>query len=360
MRIRRALSFNDVLLVPRHTAVFSRLDVDLSTTIAGLTLEIPIVAANMSSVCETEMARALGRIGGLGIIHRMCSVEDEQRMVRQVDAPEAAPQGHDRKRPLVGFSIGVGPDWRERMEACRPHAQIACLDVAHADSSRVFELLGCYFTDFRDYPLIIGNIATADAARRLKQAIPERYHETTAFKVGIGGGSLCTTRIKTGFGVPTLQSVADVREVTGGIPHIIADGGISSSGDIVKSLVAGASAVMLGNLLAGTEEAPGELIRGEHGILMKQYRGSASFSDKQKRGEETRNVEGESTLVPYRGKVADVISDLLDGIRSGLSYGGSASIPELQDNVEFAEITTHGYRESLAHGKTTRDSLGPP
>jgi IMP dehydrogenase len=135
------------------------------------------------------------------------------------------------------------------------------------------------------------------------------------------------------------------------VPDIIADGGIASSGDIVKSLVAGANAVMLGSLLAGTQEAPGELIRGEHGILMKQYRGSASFSDKQRRGEPARNVEGESTLVPYRGRVAEVITDLLDGIRSGLSYGGSSTIRELQDNVEFAEITAHGYTESLPHGK---------
>jgi IMP dehydrogenase len=348
VRIRRALSFNDVLLVPRHTRVFSRSDVDLSTTIAGLTLRIPIVAANMSSVCESEMAIALGQIGGLGIIHRMCTVEAEREMVRRVFAErDKGPNG-----PLhVGFSIGVGPDWRDRMEACREFAGVACLDVAHADSNRVLELLAPYFTDYKEYPLIIGNIATAAAASRIKDAIPKRFYGTTALKAGIGGGSLCTTRIKTGFGVPTLQSVADVHQETGGVPGIIADGGISSSGDIVKSLVAGANAVMLGSLLAGTEEAPGELIRGEHGILMKQYRGSASFSDKQMRGEATRNVEGESTLVPYRGRVADVISDLLDGIRSGLSYGGCANIRELQDNVEFAEITTHGYRESLPHGK---------
>jgi IMP dehydrogenase len=351
LKIRRALSFKDVLLVPRHTEVFSRSDVDLSTKIAGLKLDIPIIAANMSSVCEAEMATALGHIGGLGIIHRMCSVDEEREMVRQVSAGETRSPGHERKPPQVGFSIGVGPDWKDRMEACWQYAQIACLDVAHADSNRVLELLQSYFTDFRDYPLIIGNIATAEAAGRLRDAVPKRYYGTTALKVGIGGGSLCTTQIKTGFGVPTLQSVADVRQVTSGTPDIIADGGISSSGDIVKSLAAGADAVMLGNLLAGTEEAHGELIRGEHGILMKQYRGSASFSDKQKRGEATRNVEGESTLVPYRGKVAHVIADLLDGIRSGLSYGGSSNIRELQDNVEFAEITTHGYRESLPHAK---------
>jgi IMP dehydrogenase len=351
LRIRRALSFDDVLLVPRHTAVFSRSDVDLSTPVAGLRLGIPIIAANMSSVCGAEMATAVGQIGGLGIIHRMCSVDEERAMVRQVSSGEGRSGSSDRRPLQVGFSIGVGPDWRDRMEACREFAQIACLDIAHADSSRVFELLRSYFTDYGDYPLIIGNIATSEAARRLKAAIPVRHHGTTAFKVGIGGGSLCTTRIKTGFGVPTLQSVADVRGETAGVPDIIADGGISSSGDIVKSLVAGANAVMLGNLLAGTEEAPGDLIRGEHGILMKQYRGSASFSDKQKRGEPTRNVEGESTLVPYRGKVAEVIADLLDGIRSGLSYGGSSDIRGLQDNVEFVEITSHGYRESLPHGK---------
>jgi IMP dehydrogenase len=321
--------------------------VNLSTQIAGLKLDVPIIAANMSSVCEAEMAIALGRIGGLGIIHRMCSIEREREMVRRASAED----GNNNRRVQVGFSIGIGPEWRQRMEACRPYAHIACLDVAHADSDRVRELLESYFTDFKDYPLIIGNIATAAAARRLTEAIPARYYGTVALKVGIGGGSLCTTRIKTGFGVPTLQSVADVREVTAGSPEIIADGGISSSGDIVKSLVAGANAVMLGNLLAGTEEAPGDLIRGEQGTLMKQYRGSASFSDKQMRGEATRNVEGESTLVPYRGKVADVIGDLLDGIRSGLSYGGSPDIQGLQENVEFAEITSHGYRESLPHGK---------
>jgi IMP dehydrogenase len=343
LRIRRALSFNDVLLIPRHTTVFSRSDVDLSTAIAGLKLGIPIIAANMSSVCGAEMATALGLIGGLGIIHRMCSVDQEREMVERAATGGAQVQ--------VGFSIGVGPDWIDRMEACRPHAQIACLDVAHADSNRVIDLLETYFTRFKDYPLIIGNIATAEAACRLKEAVPKRNHGTIALKVGIGGGSLCTTRIKTGFGMPTLQSVADVREATCGSPDLIADGGIASSGDIVKSLVAGANAVMLGSLLAGTEEAPGDLIRGEHGTLMKQYRGSASFSDKQKRGEATRNVEGESTLVPYRGKVADVIADLLDGIRSGLSYGGSSNIRDLQENVEFAEITTHGYTESLAHGK---------
>lgn len=351
MKIRRALSFNDVLLVPRHTTVFSRSDVDLSTTVAGLKLEIPIIAANMSSVCEAEMADAIGRIGGLGIIHRMCTVDEEREMVRQVHNGERSSPSRDGNHPPVGFSIGIGPDWRDRMDACRPFADIACLDVAHADSNRAIDLLNSYFADYRDYPLIIGNVATADAARRLKEAIPQRYHPTTALKVGIGGGSLCTTRIKTGFGVPTLQSVADVREATLGAPAIIADGGIASSGDVVKSLVAGANAVMLGNLLAGTEEAPGDLIRGERGILMKQYRGSASFSDKQKRGEATKNVEGESTLVPYRGKVADVIADLLDGIRSGLSYGGSSNIRDLQDNVEFVEITSHGYRESLPHGK---------
>lgn len=342
MKIRRALSFNDVLLVPRHTSVFSRSDVDLSTTIAGVRLSIPIIAANMSSVCGAEMALAMAGLGGLGIIHRMSTVTDEEWMVRQV---------RESNGTQVGFSVGVGPDWRDRMDACKDHANVVCLDVAHADSNRVVDLLASYFVDYKDYPLIIGNIATADAARRLKEVIPARYHGSTALKVGIGGGSLCTTRIKTGFGVPTLQSVADVHEVTDGAPELIADGGIASSGDIVKSLVAGANAVMLGSLLAGTEEAPGELIRGEYGTLMKQYRGSASFSDKQKRGEVTRNVEGESTLVPYRGKVADVIGDLLDGIRSGLSYGGAANIRELQDSVEFVEITSHGYGESLPHGK---------
>lgn len=340
MRPRKAYSFDDVMLVPRYSQMNSRSDADLSTSVAGVPLRIPIIAANMSSVCEDTMGIAMGELGGLGIIHRMCSVE------RQVDMVKAVHAAGWR----VGFSIGVGPDWRDRMEACRGFASIVCLDVAHGHHRRVAELLAEYFRTYRDYPIVIGQIATAEAAGMFIQDIPVEYRGSVAFKASIGGGSLCTTRIMTGYGVPTLQAISDIAEAHGHAISIIGDGGIKNSGDIVKSLAAGADAVMLGNLLAGTDEAPGNIIKAKD-LLYKVYRGSASFGDKALRGEETRNVEGDEALVPYKGSVSRVVSGLLDGVRSGFSYGGATSIHELQAHAEFVEITAHGFAESLPHGK---------
>ena len=328
------------MLVPRYSRMNSRADADLSTSVAGVPLRIPIISANMSSVTEDTMGIAMGQLGGLGIIHRMCSVDRQLNLVKTVH--EAGCQ--------VGFSIGVGPDWRDRMEACRRFASIVCLDVAHGHHFRVATLLKEYFRNYGDYPIIIGQIATAEAAGMFIEDIPHDFRRTVAFKASIGGGSLCTTRIMTGYGIPTLQAIADISEAHGHAISIIGDGGIKNSGDIVKSLAAGADAVMLGNLLAGTDEAPGNIIKSKD-QLYKVYRGSASFGDKALRGEETRNVEGDESLVPYKGSVTRVIASLLDGVRSGFSYGGAPSIPELQAHAEFVEITTHGFAESLAHGK---------
>lgn len=340
MKIHKAYSFDDVMLVPRYSEMNSRSDADLSTSVAGVPLRIPIIAANMSSVCEEAMSIAMGEMGGLGIIHRMSSVEREAQMVKTV---------HDAGQQ-VGFSIGVGPDWRDRMEACRRYASIVCLDVAHGHHRRVVELLAEYFRKYADFPIIVGQIAIATAAGMFIERIPEKYHRSVAFKTSIGGGSLCTTRIMTGYGVPTLQAIADLNDAHGHAISIIGDGGIKNSGDIVKSLAAGADAVMLGNLLAGTDEAPGSIIKAKD-LLYKVYRGSASFGEKALRGEETRNVEGEEALVPYKGSVKRVIAGLLDGVRSGFSYGGAGSIHELQEHAEFVEITAHGFAESLPHGK---------
>jgi IMP dehydrogenase len=342
-RFKKAYTFDDVMLVPRVSHLNTRADADLTTIVAGLPLKIPIIAANMSSVCEQQMAMTIGELGGLGIIHRMCSVEEQKLMLISAS---------DKQLPNypLGFSIGIGTDWRDRMDACRNHADIACLDIAHAHHARVLELLTKYFGIYKDFPLIIGQVSTPSAVADLRRVVPEKYYGSIAFKTSIGGGSLCTTRIKTGFGVPTLQSILDIHAMFPSV-CIIGDGGIKESGDIVKSLAAGASAVMLGNLLSGTDEAPGKIIKGRDDQLYKVYRGSASFGDKSLRGEDTRNIEGEETLVPYKGSVERTIRNLLDGIRSGFSYGGAKNISELQDDIEFLEITTHGFKESLPHGK---------
>lgn len=343
-RLKKAYSFNDVMMVPRRSSLNSRDEASLATKVAGLYLDIPIIAANMSSVCEAHMAISLGKMGGLGILHRMCSIDEQRKMLEHVrgETPD--------DNVKVGFSIGIGDDWRDRMDVGVDLADIVCLDIAHAHHERVIELLHKYFGIYKHFPIIIGQVSTPQAVGDLLSVIPDRYRKSVAFKTSIGGGSLCTTRIKTGFGVPTLQSIFDI---AGEFPDIslIADGGIKESGDIVKSLAAGADAVMLGSLLAGTDEAPGSIIKNNDGSRYKVYRGSASFGDKAKRGEQTRNIEGEESLIPYKGSVERTVNSLLDGIRSGYSYGGATTIEELQDSVEFLEISVYGYNESLPHGK---------
>jgi IMP dehydrogenase len=278
------------------------------------------------------MATAMDDIGGFGIIHRMMSVEDQFNMINNM------------KTHNVGFSIGIGDDWQARMDY-RHNSLIACLDVAHGHHKRVIEIVTKYFQYYPNFPLIIGQVSTAQAVKHFLSVIPKRYHENVAFKTSIGGGSLCTTRIQTAHGIPTLQAVMDIREQFPDV-CIIADGGIKNSGDIVKALAAGANAVMLGSLLSGTDETPGDVIDGH-----KHYQGSASFNNKLTRGEETRNVEGESILVKCKGPVKDIVKDLLDGVRSGFSYSGANNLKELQENAQFIEITQAGYNESLPHGK---------
>lgn len=356
-RFRRALSFDDVMLVPQLGHLISRSEADLSTKVAGLKLKIPILAANMSSICEEAMAATIGSLGGLGIVHRMNTPEEQLEIIKKVNLEETYDSIEvelDRGDPVpVGFSIGIGSDWMQRMNLCRKHADIVCLDVAHGHHEQVKILLKKYFDIYKNFPIIIGQISTIQAIHDLLQAIPDKYWDSIAFKTSIGGGSLCTTRIQTGFGIPTLQSVLDIMENSdmGMYPEIslIADGGIKCPGDIVKSLAAGASAVMLGGMLAGTTEAPGPIILHDRKSC-KVYRGSASFSDKQNRGE-TGHIEGEETYVPYKGSVTTVVAGYLEGIRSGLSYGGATNLEELRDGAEFVEITLNGHKESLPYGK---------
>ncbi len=338
--MKKAVSFDDVLLVPRFSQLNSRSEANLSTSISGIDLKIPIIASPMSSVCESEMAIALGKLGGLGIIHRFCSIDDQLQMVQEVH----------RNHLLCGFAVGIGEDWQDRVEACKKYGSIICIDVAHGHHQRVANLLkNEYYPYYKDYPIIISQLATEESAKFfIDEVIPKEYQTTTTLRLGIGSGSLCSTRITTGFGLPTLQSILEVMPVSENV-SIIADGGIKNSGDIVKSLVAGADAVMLGSLLAGTHESPGSIVK-QNEQLFKHYRGSASLSDKVLRGELAKNIEGADTLVPYKGSVKQVIQNLLEGICSGFSYGGSKTLSELR-SVEMVEISQAGYRESLPHLK---------
>jgi IMP dehydrogenase len=354
--MNKAISFDDVLLVPKRTFGGSRGKVKLNTTICGHKMEIPIFSANMSSVTEAAMAVAMRRNGGLGVLHRMCGPSENIEMLREVynTISEA-----DLQHTPAFVSLPSSP--YEAVNRVRDTADFAplgyCIDVAHADSPDVEVCIVEILQEFPNIKLIIGNYATSRGIDNLLASLHkmnlliDSFYERTAFKIGIGSGSQCTTRIVTGCGLPTLQSIFEIRKrFPDNDVKIIADGGFKNSGDIVKALAAGADAVMLGSLLAGTKEAPGNVIK-DSGSLYKVYRGSASYGQKFEVGKDGY-IEGEETLVPYKGHVATILTQLVEGIKSGMSYCGALNLEELRDNAEFMEITNAGHRESTAHGNS--------
>lgn len=341
--MKKALCFDDVLLVPQFFPGKSRNDIDLKTNVAGLQLNLPIIGANMPSVCETDMAVALGNAGALGIIHRMDTIFNQSIMIQK--AKERLENG------FVGGAVGIGDDWVDRTKTLlHAGADVICIDVAHGDQLKVHEVAIELKKEF-GAPLIIGNFATADACLRILEKLSNNnILNNIALKLGVGGGSTCLTRVQTGCGIPTLQSVIDASSADLNV-DVIADGGIKTSGDIVKSLAAGASAVMLGGLLAGTDEAPGSVIKTNDGRLCKVYRGSASYAEKKQFFGKVEYIEGDEALIPYKGSVKNILEKLAEGIRSGISYCGSLSILEMQARVQMIEISTSGHREGLPHAK---------
>ena len=341
--IKQALSFDDVLLTPQYSTIISRADVSLvPRPLCGHYFNNPIISANMATVTEKSMAEAMDKHCGLGVIHRMQSIDEQVAMIDSLI-----------NLGVSAFSVGIkSGEFSRAIESFDAGGDICFLDIAHADSEMGLQFVKDWFKDdfLKDKKLVIGNIATARAITRYLTIIPDP--SKVAFKVGIGGGSMCTTRIQTGSGLPTFQSIMDCHEY---FPNrdfsLIADGGMKNSGDIVKALAAGADYVMLGSLLAGTTETPGKVILGKDKKKYKIYRGSASYADKEHRGEESRNLEGAETLVEYKGSVHDVLSRLFDGIRSGCSYNGAQSVRDLPLHAEFVQISSQGFKESGAHGE---------
>ncbi|MCM2280675.1 MAG: IMP dehydrogenase [Bdellovibrionaceae bacterium] len=332
----RGLTFDDVLIVPSRSDVRSRRDPQLSTQLTkGIRIETPLISANMDTVTESDMAIAMGKLGGFGILHRFLSIPDQVEHVRKSKAAGL---------PHVGASIGVVDDFKERAKAvCAAGADVITIDIAHGHSVAMMETMKWVKDTFPGVQLIAGNIATPQAAQDLIDAGAD------AVKVGIGPGSMCTTRIITGCGVPQLSAIAMCAEVANrnGVP-VIADGGIRSSGDIMKAFAAGASTVMLGSMLAGTIETPGEIKGGR-----KQYRGMASKAAQVSwRGgvPEGMAPEGESTFMNVKGHVRDVVSELSGGIRSGMSYVNATTLSEIREKALFIEMTAAGVHESHAHG----------
>lgn len=326
MKIREgiALGYDDVLLVPKYSKIVSRANVELtSEVINGVFLDLPIMAASMDTVTEWEMAVAMAKMGGVGVIHRYLTLEQQISQVNKFLA--SMPTGQ------IGVAIGVVDDYVERaVELCRMGVSFLSIDVAHGDHALVIKALNTIKGhSVVKCPLMVGNVATALAAKRLES------FGADAIKVGIGPGSVCTTRIESGSGYPQLSAIIECAEVVD-IP-ICADGGIQNSGDIAKALAAGASSVMIGGMFAGTVESPTEVINldGEH---YKLFRGMASESAKMDNGMPGRNIEGTSKRVPCRGPVREILLKLEDGIKSGLSYSGSATIKDFWNNAEFVRV----------------------
>lgn len=350
MEVKVALSFDDVLLIPQHSEIASRKDPSTVINLSkNVTLQIPIISSCMDTVTGTEMAIAMWKMGGLGIIHRYNTIQEQIDMLVNVFAVGAN----------CAIAIGATGDFFERAKTLVDHgANILCIDVAHGDSMLVENAIKVLRSNFtNNLTIIAGNVATGPGCERLINAGAD------AIRCGIGGGSLCTTRIITAHGIPTLQTIMDCKEylyVHGYKDYcLLADGGIRNSGDLVKSIAAGANAVILGQLLAATTESPGKLIetrdRDNTPICYKKYRGMASYQAQADWRPETRNnivPEGEETILEYKGNMDKIINRLVGGLRSGMTYSNAMTIQDLQYNARFIQITSSGLQESKPHAKT--------
>ena len=471
MEFREGLTFDDVLLVPKYSDITSRSQTDLSTKLSrNISINIPFVSANMDTVTESSMAVAMARAGGIGIIHRFLTIQEQANEVLKVkrsgsvmienpysisaeksiqdaldyvdekevsgllvvdsnsklvgiiterdllfanptnsiqdvmtkDVVTAKPgvtleeakeflhkhrieklpivddfgvvkglitskditnnadypnASKDKKgRPLVGAAVGVKGDFLERSESLlEAGADVLVVDIAHGHSENALSTVRNIKKAFPDCELIAGNIATAQGAEDLIKA------GVDAIKVGVGSGSICITRVITGSGVPQLTAVMDCAKIGAdhGIP-IISDGGTRTSGDATKALAAGASSVMVGSMLGGTDESPGTVLT-KNGKRFKVYRGMASLAASiGRKSKESGTIsleddlndyvaEGVEAMVPYKGTVTDILKQLTGGVRSGLSYCGAHTIPQMQENAEFIKMSGAGFAESQPH-----------
>ena len=359
---KKGLTFDDVLLIPAESHVLPN-EVNLSTKLAdNIKLNIPLISAGMDTVTEGAMAIAMALQGGLGVVHKNMSIQaqaGEVANVKSVIVPSGASKAavDDQHRLLCAAAVGVTSDTFERAEALlEAGADAIIIDTAHGHSAGVLRKIKEFREHFPKQTLIAGNVATGDATRALFDA------GVDVVKVGIGPGSICTTRIVAGVGVPQITAIYDAataaREYN---KPIIADGGIKYSGDVVKALAAGGNAVMLGSMLSGTTEAPGDIFE-DNGKKFKRYRGMGSVgamaqahgsSDRYFQGgvnEANKLVpEGVEARVEYKGDVSDVVFQIDGGLRSGMGYCGAANIPELIEKAQFVQITNAGLRESHPH-----------
>jgi len=343
-RFTDGITFDDVLLRPGYSD-FKRQDISLTTQLTKkISLSLPFTSAPMDTVTESELAIALAKLGGIGFIHRNLSIENQASEVGKVK----------KEKLLVGAAVG-SEGYEERVQKLVAiGADALIIDSAHGHTKSMIDAIAEIKKSFPHLQVIGGNIATAEAVEALIQAGAD------GVKVGIGPGSICTTRIVAGVGVPQISAIAECADAARkhGVP-VIADGGIKYSGDIVKAIAAGADVVMIGSLFAGTEESPGEVVLLQ-GRSYKVYRGMGSLGAMERGGRDRYFQEGETSekklvpegiegRVPYKGTLSAVIYQLVGGLRSGMGYCGCGSIEELKSKARFVRVTAAGFREGHVH-----------
>lgn len=344
--IKEALTFDDVTLVPRYSEILpSEVNTEISLT-NSLKLKIPVLSSAMDTITESKMAIGIAKVGGMGIIHRNLDIKKQINEIKKVK----------KHKLLVGAAVGAGPNEFKRSEAIiKEGVDMIVVDTAHGHSKKVAEIIKFIKKiNIKKIALCAGNIATAEAAKFLVNL------GVDIVKVGIGPGSICTTRLVAGIGVPQLSAILSVRK---GLKNknikIISDGGIKYSGDLTKAFAAGADAVMIGSLFAGTDEAPGKLIK-MNGKLYKNFRGMGSIGAMNK-GSADRYFqssqkdfskyvpEGVEGFAKYKGDVGSIIYKLVGGLKSSMGYLGSKDVYNLRNKANFVKITKAGFYESMVH-----------
>lgn len=344
------LSFDDLLLLPNYTD-FKRQDVNLTTVLhKKIVLKIPVISSPMDTVTEEKMARAMAKAGGLGILHRNLTIEKQVAAVKSIK----------KEGLLVGAAVGSGTDLKERTEALvKAGVDVICIDSGHGHTKYMIDAVKYIKSRYPKQVVMAGNISTYDGAKALIKA------KTDILRVGMGPGSICTTRIISGMGTPQVTAIQEaVRATIGTNVTVIADGGIKQIGDIAKALALGAGAVMLGSLLAKREESPGKIIT-VNGKKYKSYRGmgSAAAMNKgsaERYGQEQNKkkqliAEGVEGLVLYHGPVSDFMYQIEGSLRSSFYYLGSRTLPEFFKKAKFIKITHASLTESHPHSILIED-----
>jgi IMP dehydrogenase len=347
--IKEALTFDDILLIPRYSSVLpseTNLNISLSQ---NLTLKTPFLSSAMDTVTESKMAIAIAKKGGLGIIHRNLSISDQVKEIKKVK----------NTKLNVGAAVGTtNEDLIRAKSILDAGVDLVVIDTAHGHSEKVIKTLSKIKKIFSKIPICVGNIASGEAAIKL-------YNEgADILKVGIGPGSICTTRMIAGIGVPQVTAVMEVKKILKNKKiKIISDGGIKFSGDIIKALAAGADAIMMGSIFAGTDESPGKKFKYKNKFY-KSYRGMGSigamsagssnrYFQKNQKDKSKFVPEGVEARVLYKGPINEILYQLQGGLRSSMGYIGAKTIKEIQKKAKFIKITKAGFYESMVHSVET-------